>query len=210
MLLQRSHQIASSFSMLAEKYEEFRKMMDRDPAQHLDPILQQILKYRSSAWEKIWQTYEIGDSDPLFEEAFFPMKECNRKFSFELKKGTVLFEGQGKHEQITNLNEGETTTRKRPTSTSFHPNAAIDFAEPVLIVYLLETSLRAIPVFATGSDSSDHFADSEAEILLQPRIRIRVNKKHSMKEFQYRPLLRLQEIAKKNVQITFATMESLE
>lgn len=143
-----------------------------------------IAGYQSNDYKNVWEIYENSG---------FPLNgPLNEAFSLAepLPEGTIIFEGQGRNERDMvdqYLFPDKRILRKRPTSASWHPNAALDFvgaytdALGALCIYRIASdNVRALPLELRPDIATQ--VRAEHEILLQPGIEVVVRDVRTTRE----------------------------
>ena len=145
-----------------------------------------MIRYMSNDYYKYWKFFEDESYNKLRDH--WPVEMLTFSGCFEkgcqkhLPIGTILFEGQGMVEddfsriKKGDLRPGFIMNRKRPTSTSWHPNSALEFVSndnrrnPILLVHTIDNeNIQALLLETSAKDSN-----TECEILLQPELEIKI------------------------------------
>ena len=138
--------------------------------------------YVSISYERYWATFEkynslneVPEEFQSFLVAFKPLPDA-----------TILFEGYGRYEtDLPSWTVGDITIRKRNTSTSYDPTAALrfvqlnesvpEYVQRALVIHVIQGGVRAIDVMkyriTQGRGSMSGIA--EKEITLQPYIQMK-------------------------------------
>jgi hypothetical protein len=146
-----------------------------------------IVNYASNSYEVLWEWCELHEGEEK-DDGYGSQGWIKHFFealdkSEPLPSGIVLFEGQGKHEDdvyplLAGLIPGSVITRRRPTSTTWHPNVGLLFStdnnasndsKGCLIVHVIDKE----NVQAIYTESVAPFSQ-ECEITLQDGIEMEV------------------------------------
>ena len=141
-----------------------------------------IGSYVSISYERYWATFEKYNSVNEVPEEFQSFLVAFKP----LPDATILFEGYGRYEtDLPSWTVGDITIRKRNTSTSYDPTAALrfvqlnesmpEYVQRALVIHVIQGGVRAIDVMkyriTQGRGSMGGIA--EKEITLQPYIQMK-------------------------------------
>ena len=147
-----------------------------------------LRQYSQQAYKLIWNAYEQNDFSGTYAYLFSSFRNIwtgANLLTTPLLNSTILFEGQGRHEEIDSdlLTLGTVIHRKRPSSTTWNLHSALGFINdsfPIILVHhIIQSSQQHSPLLAVNMQALFKKTQTqwmECEVLLQPEIYIESQK----------------------------------